>query len=107
MASAWSDSWSDAWGNAWGVITIGTAITNSEATISVPTHIEFCSRSGFKLYPDELVMDYYNGWVRKRSQDTRHPSELVSSTVDKQRGSVAPEPTERFLSVNEVSADDL
>ena len=85
----------------------GTPITNSNAT-SVSSNYEIDDRTGFKMYPGELVKDGHipGLMVSKKARDNRHPQESIRSVGDRQRGPDSPEGTDNFISTA-ISADDL
>ena len=84
----------------------GTPILNANATAG-PTNNEICQRTGFRLYPGELMRDGYGELMRGKSVDERHPQDFVRSRGgDRQRGSVSPEQDNVFISVS-VTAESL
>ena len=85
----------------------GTLVQNTNATTDVPTNYTICRRTGFKILPHDIMLDGYGNWVRRESADQRHPQERVRATQDRQRGSVSPEPDDRFLSDGEITSADL
>ena len=89
----------------------GTSVTNSGATTDVPSNYLICARTGFKIpVSDGLVRDGYGQWVRASSAEQRHPQDRIRSRGgEKQRGSVSPEQTNRFVGteIDTVTADDL
>jgi len=87
-------------------IETGTAITNAGASTDQIYHVNHCSISGFRLYPDEVVKSWDGVYSRAKSMDERHPQILVRSKIDRRRGSVSPEGTDTFISTD-VDADDL
>ena len=96
--------------DTWDVTTahnVGTAITNSGASTDVPSNYEVDDRTGFRLEPHEVVVDWYGQRTNKKSADSRHPQEMVRSRSDKFPGSISPEQDDRFLADNEVTTDDL
>ncbi len=85
---------------------LGVSITNANATVA-PTNQEVCDRSGFYVYPGELVKNWDGVYTRKQSVDQRHPQLLIRSVSEEFKGSVSPESEDSFVGVNEVQADDL
>ena len=82
-------------------------ITNANASDAMINHYEHCSRTGFRLHPDDLVRDgQTNHWVRKRSYDDRHPQDLIQSPDVGIKGSPSPEPDDVFIS-DRILASDL
>jgi len=86
----------------------GTEIVNVDSTTEVPVNYEICDRSGFRVYPDELVKDSYGFLTRKESKDERHPQDsLRSRGGDKEKGPQSPELDDQFLDPNQVKGEDL
>ncbi len=110
MSDFWADNfWSHSfWADGfWSSGTdLGHAITNADAT-AAPTNQEVCDRSGFRVYPGELVKNWDGVYTRKQSVDQRHPQLLVRSVSEEFKGSPSPESEDSFVGVNEVQADDL
>ena len=91
----------------WATDDPGTPITNSN-TYTAENNVEHCARSGFRLYPDEIIRDGETGhWVRKKSHDNRHPQDMVRSVDIGKKGSPSPEPADRWLEVNEITKDSF
>jgi hypothetical protein len=70
-----------------------------------------CDYSGFKCWASETVKTWQGHRVLKRfvgEETQRHPQELVRGRVDRQAVPWSrPEPTDVFLSVGDVTAEDL
>ena len=112
MSGVWADDFwaTDFWADGFwsGEASVGAAITNATASTASINNYEICSRTGFKVKRGKLIKDEQTGlWVRPDSFDRRHPSEYVRSVAENQHGSPRPEPTDVFLSTNEVKSTDL
>ena len=85
----------------------GTAIVNTN-TSDVKSQYEISDRSGFKVWPGDLVKDgHIEGMmVTKKEHDGRHPQEHVRSVRDRQYGPVSPEISDVFISTA-ITSDDL
>ena len=81
---------------------MSTPITNSGATTDVPTNFEIDDRTGFKMYPGELVRDgQIKGlYVSEKSRDDRHPQDLIKSVQGRQYGPRSPELDDSFISTS-------
>ena len=67
-----------------------------------------CDRCGFKVRASQTRMTWDNLRVCKRDWEPRHPQDFKRGRVDKQNvPNPRPEPTEVFLSTNEVTVNDL
>lgn len=82
------------------------APTNANATTE-SSHYEICQRSGFRYPAGTLVKEWTGLWVAPEFWEPRHPQDFVKPVTETKKGSVSPEPTDYFLSTNEVSVDDL
>jgi hypothetical protein len=86
----------------------GTWIGNVDATTSVPTNVEQCDYSGFKVLPGSLKFTWNKYGVRKKSWESRHPSDLLHHAphgVNRRKGSRRPEQEDSF--VDQVDPEDL
>lgn len=67
-----------------------------------------CDYSGFKIRRSEARKMWNGLIVHERFWEPRHPLDMIRSKRDKQTvADPRPEQTDRFLSVNEVTADSL
>ena len=67
-----------------------------------------CDRTGFKMKASECQKEWTGRIIRKKSWDPRHPQDFIEvSTDDQAVPDARPWPTDKFLSVNEVTVDDL
>lgn len=68
-----------------------------------------CDRCGFKFPLSALRKEWTGLRVCNQCLDHRHPQEFMRSVKDRQgiQPDMRPRPTDYFLSVNEVTADDL
>ena len=67
-----------------------------------------CDRTGFKLKASECQKEWTGRIVRKKSWEPRHPQDFIEGRDDDQSVPDArPWPTDKFLSANEVTVDDL
>ena len=85
---------------------VGHAITNDNAT-PAHTNQEICDRTGFRVYPGELVRNWDGVYTRIKSLDVKPPQLLIRSVPDQQKGSPSPESADVFVGANEVTIDDL
>ena len=85
----------------------GVSLSNANSTTDVPNNYEHCSRSGFRVYPDEIVRDGYGHYVRKKSYDDPHPSDHIKSVAVGKKGSPSPETADTFVTTNQVQPEDL
>ena len=90
------------------VAVVGTAITNSDSTDSVTSNYVIDDRTGFKMYPGELVKDgHIPGFMTsKKAHDPKQPQENIRSVGDRQRGPESPELDNTFIETA-ISSDDL
>ena len=88
-----------------GSFTHGT-VTNADATTET-SHYEICQRSGFKVRAGELVKEWTGLWVRPQDWEARNEQDFVRTVHQVRKASISPEPTDDFLSTNEVSVSDL
>lgn len=67
-----------------------------------------CQMSGFKIRRSEARKMWNGLIVHKRFWEPRHPLDTIRSKRDKQTvADPRPEQADRFLAVNEVTADSL
>ena len=67
-----------------------------------------CDYSGFKIKRSQARMTWDNYLVKKEFWEPRQPQDFVRGRKDNQTVPVArPEQSDRFLTNNEVSRDDL
>ncbi len=67
-----------------------------------------CDRTGFVVYASDTVQEWNGLRVRRKSYEERHPQDFVRGLGDDQNVPFArPEPTDVFLTDNEVTKDDL
>ena len=84
-----------------------TDIENNQATSDVPNNTEICSRSGFRLYPGELMRDGYGELMRSRSVDGIHPQDNIrAGRSAPQRGAIRPEQDDTFIATS-IAPEDL
>ena len=110
--SSWGDSWATSWASSWGSIAttpvdLGTPITNSGATFDTGNRYCVDQKSGFRVRPGELVMEYNGVLTRPESFDVKHPQLRVRSEAELLTGPLRGEPVDVFLADNEVKAEDL
>jgi hypothetical protein len=90
------------------VANAGVSITNPNASTSEISNYEQCDLTGFRQLPGSMRLTWNKYAVRRKSYDERHPSTMQQSGhTDRQSGPKRPEQEDRFLEVNEVTADDL
>jgi len=71
-------------------------------------HYVICDYSGFKIRRSEARKMWNGLIVHKRFWEPRHPLDTIRSKRDKQTvADPRPEQADRFLAVNEVTADSL
>ena len=85
----------------------GTETTNSSATTADPNNYLIDDLTGWKVYPGDLQETWRGTMTRQRSFDQKHPQEDLRGRIDRQSGPQAPEGTDNFLAVGEVSIEDL
>ncbi len=75
----------------------------------VSKHVRgICQRCGLEYPLHKLRKEWTGLLVCKEDFDYRHPQEFVKGVVDKQTvDHPAPEPTDYFLSTNEVTPESL
>ena len=67
-----------------------------------------CDRCGGKFRQSETQKTWDGLWVCKKDWEPRHPQDFVHGRSDRQTvPEPRPEPTDYFLSDNEVTAEDL
>ena len=67
-----------------------------------------CDRCGKRFRQSETRKTWDGLWVCKKDFETRQPQDFVKGKADKQAvREPRPQPTDYFLSDNEVTADDL
>ena len=99
------DYWgSSYWGESyWGPVgeAASAALTSEPPTVSM--------RSGFRVKPEDLVLDPYDRiWVHRSEVDDVNPQEFVRGRKDRQRVRRGfPEPDDHFLSTNDVTRESL
>ena len=81
-------------------------VTNADAT-EEPSHYEICNRSGFKVRAGGLVQEWTGLWVRPQDWEKRNDQDFVRTVHEVRKASISPEPTDDFLSTNEVDVSDL
>lgn len=72
-------------------------------------HRVICDRCGFKRWSSETAMEWTGMRVCKiECYETRHPQDFVRAKADNQSvPNPRPEATDSFLSVGDVTVDDL
>jgi len=81
-------------------------VTNSDA-VSEPDQYEICMRSGFK-YPAGVLIKQWDGlYIHPDFIDQRHPQDFARAVPEIPRPSVRPEGDDTFLSVGDVTVNDL
>ena len=70
-----------------------------------------CDRSGFRVLPQEIVLNWDGFYTRSASYDQRHPMDFMRPrTESDHKGSASPEEQmadTTYLTTNEVSASDF
>ena len=67
-----------------------------------------CDRTGFTVMRSQCAKEWNGSLVRKESWERRHPADYIQPLRDKLAVlDPRPEGTDKFLSVNEVTTDDL
>ena len=67
-----------------------------------------CDRTGFEMYAPDAVREWTGLIVRRQDMDVRHSQEFVRGRRDRQNVPFSrPEPSDDFLTANEVTADSL
>ncbi len=67
-----------------------------------------CDRTGFIKLASECKMQWNGLFVRDKSWERRHPGDFIPPFYDKQSVPIPrPEGTDKFLTTNEVTEDDL
>ncbi len=67
-----------------------------------------CDRTGFKVRASKTRLQWNGLVVRTKSWEPRHPQDFLRGKQDQQRVPHArPRPADKFLTDNEVSAEDL
>lgn len=101
-------------GSSWDLTTVSPTVTPAEAptnpdtTAGYPDNYLICDRTGFRVPVREGLVEEWNGLkVRRQSYEARHPQDFVRGVDENQQGSPRPEQSDRFLSTNEVTVDDL
>lgn len=85
------------------------SITNENAA-EHPSNYEICDRTGFRVRRGELVKEWTGLRVRPDSFERRNTQDFVRGVSDEQKGSPAPEQSDRFVSEEHpggVRASDL
>ena len=75
----------------------GTPIVNRNADTNNPTSYEIDQKSGFKIYPWEVVRQWDGVFTREQSNDPKHPQLDLKSRSDKQIGAQNPEGDDVFI----------
>lgn len=71
-------------------------------------HFVQCDRSGFKVRVSTTKKEWHGRIVREVDFETRHPQDFVKGRRDRQNPPFAiPEPTDDFLTANEVTKDSF
>lgn len=74
----------------------------------MPDFQRMCQRTGFVYPANEVVREWTGLWVHWADMDYRHPQEFVKGRKDIQAvPGPSPEPTDTFLSTNEVTRESL
>lgn len=68
----------------------------------------WCDRTGFKVPANETMREWDGKIVWRHVYEPRHPQDFVRGVREDNTVPFArPRPADRFLGVNEVTADDL
>ncbi len=84
----------------------GTTIENSGATPYWNNSYNICQRSGKKVKPGTLVVEWTGLKVHPDYLDIRSEQDFVRVRAEKLTGSVRPEAANKFITTA-ISADDL
>ncbi len=83
----------------------GTTIENTGATPYWNNANTVCQRSGKKVKPGVLVLEWTNLWVHPDYLDIRSPQDFVRVRAEELRGSIRPEAENVFITTRVLASD--